>query len=140
MNLNVFKEAIKRKEITVDDEGRYIDVFYSGRLCAKISMDNDFAYLIDTSVVPVTFRRQLASIVKKFTNVPFHKRRNCTVAKHSNYKYIKSMDTGDEDGLFIVRVEMTPNIEEADKCITEYKRSALTGLFGKEIRYVEVSE
>lgn len=140
MNLNIFKETIKRKEITVEDEGQYIDVFYNGRLCAKIFMNKDFAYLIDTSVVPITFRRQLASIVEKFTNVPFHKRRNCTVAKHSNYKYIKSMDTSDEDGLFIVHVEMTPNMEEADKCITEYKHSALTGLFGKEIRFVEVSE
>lgn len=63
MNLNVFKENLKRKDITIKDEKCYIDVFCKGKLCAKIFMDKDFAYWMDTSVVPQPFRRQLSSYV-----------------------------------------------------------------------------
>ena len=140
MNLNIFKETIKRKEITVEDEGQYIDVFYNGRLCAKIFMNKDFAYLVDTSVVPITFRRQLTASVEDFTNTPFHKRRNTVVARHSNHMYIKSVDMETYYNSFTAKVEMTGDEKEADRIITSEKREALAKLFGKEIHYVEVIE
>lgn len=138
MNLNVFKEAIKRKDITIKDEKSYIDVFYKGKLCTKIFMDKDFAYWMDTSVVPQPFRRQLSSYVTSFASVPFFKRRDNIIARHSNHMYIKSVDMETRYNSFTAKVEMTGDANEADKYITSEKREVLEKLFGKEIYYVEV--
>lgn len=138
MNLNVFKENLKRKDITIKDEKCYIDVFYKGKLCAKIFMDKGFAYLMDTSVVPQPFRRQLSSYVTSFASTPYFKRRDNIIARHSNHMYIKSVDMETRYDSFTAKVEMTGDADKADKYITDDKRKVLEKLFGKEIHYVEV--
>lgn len=140
MNLNVFKETIKQKNIRVEDHKVYVDVYYSDKLCAKIFMDKDYAYWMDTSVVPQPFRRELSSYVTSFASVPFFKRRDNIIARHSNHMYIKSVDMKTQYNSFTAKVEMTGNANEADKCITDDKRKVLEKLFGKEIHYVEVIE
>lgn len=140
MNLNIFKENLKRKDITIKDEKCYIDVFYKGRLCAKIFMDKDFAYWMDTSDIPLEFRRKLVVNVSEFAFTPYLKRRNTVIAKHSNHMYVKSIDMETRYNSFVAKVEMTGDANEADKYITDDKRKVLEKLFGKEIHYVEVIE
>lgn len=138
MNLNAFKETIKQKKIMVEDHKVCVDVYYSDKLCAKIFMDKDFAYWMDTSVVPQPFRRQLSSYVTSFASVPFFRRRDNIIARHSNHMYIKSVDMETRYNSFVAKVEMTGDANEADKYITSEKREVLEKLFGKEIHYVEV--
>lgn len=140
MNLNIFRKNLSYKKFTIKDNTFDVEVYYSNKLCAKIFMNKDFACWVDTSDIPLEFRRKLVVNVSEFAFTPYLKRRNTTIAKHSNHMYVKSIDMETYYNSFIAKVEMTGSDNEADRFITNDKREALTKLFGKEIHYVEVIE
>lgn len=140
MNLNTFIKNLSCKKFTIKDNKLNVEVYYDKKLCAKIFMDKDFAYWIDTNDIPLEFRRKLVTNVSELVFTSYLKRRNTVIAKHSNHMYVKSIDMETYYNSFIAKVEMTGNDNEADRFITNDKREALTKLFGNEIHYVEVIE
>lgn len=140
MNLNIFTKNLSYKKFTVKDNSLNVEVYYDKKLCAKIFMDKDFAYWIDTNDMPFEFRRKLVTNVSELALTSYLKRRNTVVAKHSNHMYVKSIDMDTYYNSFIAKVEMTGDEREADRFITNDKREALTKLFGNEIHFVEVIE
>lgn len=140
MNLKLFEKSLNCKKFAVKDNTFCVDVYYSDKLCAKIFMDKDFAYWVDTNIVPIEYRRKLAASVSELAFTPYTKRRNIVIAKHSNHMYVKSIDMESHYNSFTAKVEMTGDADEADRYITPDKSDALAKLFGKEIHYVEVIE
>ena len=140
MNLDVFKETIKQKQITVQDHKYCVDVYYSSKLCAKIFMDKDFAYWADTSSVPIEYRRSFVSALNKFVDTPYTERRNRLVARHSKHMYVKSVDMKKYYNSFVAQVEMVGDADKADTYMTQDKKDVLVKLFGKEIHFVRIIE
>lgn len=140
MNLDVFKETIKQKNITVQDHKYCVDVYYSGKLYAKIFMNKDFAYWADTSNIPIEYRRAFVSALNKFIDTPYTKRRDRLVARHSNHMYVKNVDMKTYYNSFVAQVEMVGDADRADKYMTQDKKNVLEKLFGKEIHFVRIIE
>lgn len=140
MNLDIFTKNLSYKKFAIKDNTFNVEVYYDKKLCAKIFMDKDFAYWIDTGDIPLEFRRKLVTNVSEMALTSYLKRRNTVIAKHSNHMYVKSIDMEDYYNSFVARVEMTGNEREADRFLTNDKREALIRLFGKDIHFVEVIE
>ena len=140
MNLNIFIKNLSYKKFIVKDNISNVEVYYDKKLCAKIFMNKDFAYWIDTSGLPLGFRQKLVANVNEFALTPYPNRRNTMIARHSNHMYVKSIDMETYYNSFTAKVEMTGSEEEADRFITPEKQMALAKLFGREIHYVKVIE